>query len=40
MFQQGIEYSVQMTNILLRFSDLEIKKKEIIEKKDISVQNL
>lgn len=40
MFQQVAEYNVQMTNILFRFSDLEIKNKQIIEKKDKSVQNL
>jgi hypothetical protein len=27
MFQQVAEYNVQMTNILFRFSDLEIKNK-------------
>ncbi len=40
MFQQVVEYSVQMTNILLRLSDLEIKNNQIIEEKDRSVQNL
>ncbi len=40
MFQHVIEYSVHMTNILLRLSDLEIKNKHIIEEKDIFVQNL
>jgi len=40
MFQQVIEYSVQMTNILLRLSDLEIKNNQIMEEKDRSVQNL
>ncbi len=29
-----------MTNILFRLSDLEIKNKQIIEEKDISIQNL
>jgi hypothetical protein len=29
-----------MTNILLRLSDLEIKNNQIIEEKDISIQNL
>ncbi len=40
MFQPAAEYSVQMTNILLRLYDLEIKNKQIIEKKDIFAQNL
>jgi hypothetical protein len=40
MFQQVVEYSVQMTNILLRLFDLEIKNNQIIEEKDRSVQNL
>ncbi len=39
MFKQATKYSVQMTNILLRLSDLEIKNKKIIEK-DKSIQNL
>jgi len=39
MFKQAIKYSVQMTNILLRLSDLEIKNKKIIEK-DKSIRNL
>jgi hypothetical protein len=29
-----------MTNILLRFFDLEIKKKKIIKEKDRSIQNI
>jgi hypothetical protein len=40
MFQQVIEYSVQMKNILLKLSDLEIKNNQIMEEKDRSVQNL
>jgi hypothetical protein len=40
MFQKAIEYSTQMTNILLRISNLEIKNKQIIEKNDQFVQNL
>ncbi len=38
MFQHAAKYSVQMTNILLKLSDLEIKNKQIIEK-DRYVQN-
>ncbi len=37
MFQQVVEYNVQMTNILLRLSNLKIKNKKIIEK-DKSIQ--
>jgi hypothetical protein len=40
MFKHVVEYNVQMTNILLRLSNLEIKNKQIIEKKDKFVQNL
>ncbi len=40
MFQQAIEYNVQMTNILLKFFNLEIKNQHIIKEKDIFVQNL
>jgi hypothetical protein len=36
MFQQVVEYNVQMTNTLFRFFDLEIKNKQIIEEKDKS----
>ncbi len=39
MFQQVVEYNVQMTNTLFRFFDLEIKNKQIIEEKDKSKQN-
>ncbi len=38
MFQHVAKYSVQMINILLKLSDLEIKNKQIIEK-DRYVQN-
>jgi hypothetical protein len=40
MFQHAIEYSVYMTNIFFRLSDLKIKNKQIIKEKDISIQNL
>ncbi len=40
MFRQVAKYSVQMTNILLKLFDLEIKNKHIIEEKDRSIQNL
>ncbi len=40
MFQQATKYNTQMTNILFRLSDLEIKSKHIIEEKDKYVQNL
>ncbi len=40
MFQRGVEYSTQMTNIMLRLSDVEIINKQIIEEKDKFVQNL
>jgi hypothetical protein len=40
MFRQAIEYSVYMTNIFFKLSDLNIKSKQIIEEKDISIQNL
>ncbi len=40
MFQQVTQYNVQMTNILLKLFDLEIKNKQIIEEKDRSIQNL
>ncbi len=37
MFQQVIKYNVQMTNIFLRLSNMEIKNKQIIKEKDRSV---
>ncbi len=40
MFQQTTKYNVQMTNIFLRFSNLEIKNKHIIKEKDKFVQNM
>jgi len=40
MFQKIVEYSVQMTNILLRLFNLEIMNKQIIEEKGRSIQNL
>jgi len=40
MFKHVVEYNVHMTNILLRLFDLEIKNKQIIKKKDRSIQNL
>ncbi len=40
MFQQATYYSVQMTNILIRFSDLEISNKQVIEEKDKFIYNL
>jgi hypothetical protein len=40
MFPQTTKYNTQMTNILLRFFNLEIKNKQIIEEKDKYVQNL
>ncbi len=40
MFQQATKYNVQMTNILLRLSDLKIKNKQIINEKDKFFQNL
>ncbi len=40
MFQQALEYNTQMTNILFRLSNLEIRNKQIIEIKDKYVQNL
>jgi hypothetical protein len=40
MFQQVTKYNVQMTNILLRLFDLEIKNKHITKEKDKYVQNL
>ncbi len=40
MFQQAIEYNAQMTNILVKLSNLEIKNKQIIKEKDKYVQNL
>ncbi len=40
MFQQEAKYNVQMTNILFRHFDLEIKTKHIIEEKDRSIQNM
>ncbi len=38
MFQQAAKYNVQMKNILLRLSNIEIKNKQIIKEKDKSVQ--
>jgi len=35
MFQWAIEYNVQMTNILLKLLDPNIKNKHIIKEKDI-----
>jgi hypothetical protein len=35
-----MEYNVQMTNILLRLSNLEIKNMQIVKEKDRFVQNL
>ncbi len=40
MFQQVAEYNTQMTNILFKLFDLEIRKKQIIEEKNKYVQNL
>ncbi len=40
MFQHATEYNVQMANILLRLSNMEIKNKQIIEEKDRFIQNL
>ncbi len=40
MFQQAIEYNVQMTNIFLKLFYLDIKNKQTIEEKDRSIQNL
>jgi hypothetical protein len=40
MFQQVAKYNVQMTTILLRLSDMEIKNKQIIEENNRSIQNL
>ncbi len=40
MFQQATMYSTQMTNILLILFDPKIKNKQIIEEKDIFVQNV
>ncbi len=40
MFKYVTKYCVQMTNILLRLFDLEIKNKQIIKKKDKFIQNL
>ncbi len=40
MFKQVIECSVQVTNILLRLSNLEIKNQQIIEEKGKFVQDL
>jgi len=34
VFQQVTQYSVQMTNILFKLFDLEIKNKHIIKEKD------
>jgi len=40
MFQYATKYSVHMTNILLRFFNLNIKHKQIIKEKDIPISNL
>jgi hypothetical protein len=40
MFQHVTKYYVQMTNIRLRFSDLEIISEQIIEQNNKSIQNL
>ncbi len=40
MFQWATKYRVQMTNILLKIFNLEIKNKQIIEEKDISIHNM
>jgi hypothetical protein len=40
MFQHAIEYSTQMTNILVRLFYLEIRNKQITKEKDKFVQNL
>ncbi len=40
MFQQVAEYNVQMKNILLRLSNMEIKNKQIIKEKNKSIKNL
>ncbi len=37
MFQQVAKYSTQMTKILLRLFDMEIRNKHIIKDKDIFV---
>lgn len=40
MFQRATKYNTQMTNILFIFFNLEIRNKQIIEEKDISIHNL
>ncbi len=40
MFQHATKYNIQMTNILFRLFELEIKNKKIIEEKDIFIQNM
>ncbi len=40
MFQQAAKYNTQMTNIMVRLFDLEIKNKHIIKEKDKFVKNL
>jgi predicted nucleic acid-binding protein len=40
MFQHAIEYNTQMTNILLKLSNLEIINKDITEDKNKFVQNM
>ncbi len=40
MFQQVEKYNTQMINILFKLFDLEIRNKQIIEKKNKYVQNL
>jgi hypothetical protein len=37
MFQHATKYNIQMTNILFRLFELEIKNKKIIEEKDIFI---
>jgi hypothetical protein len=40
MFKHATKYNVQMTNILLKLSDLEIQNKQIIKENDRYVQNI
>jgi hypothetical protein len=40
MFQQATKYCVQMTNILLKLSSMEIINKQTIEENNKSSQNL
>jgi hypothetical protein len=37
MFQQEIKYNTQMTDILLKLSNLEIKNKQITKEKEIFI---